>query len=102
VTVAVLAVRPAHPPKRESRLLRSSIAWNLHGKRLLGGCMQSRIAAWPLCLAVAAFGCGEGGSVTESPTPAPPPTPPGTFVIVSTSPAFGGTVTGSQSDLQGT
>src|SRR5262249_17728395 len=39
---------------------------------------------------------------TESPTPAPPPTPPGTFVIVSTSPAFGGTVTGSQSDLQGT
>ena len=64
--------------------------------------MQSRITAWPLCLALAAFGCGEGGSVTQSPTPAPQPTPAGTFAIVSTNPPFGETVTGPQSDLQGT
>ena len=64
--------------------------------------MRSGIATWPLCMALAAVGCGEGGSVTEPPTPTPQPTPLGTFAIVSASPAFGGTVSGTQSDLQGT
>ena len=57
----------------------------------------------PLGLVLTA--CGEGGSVAD-PTPAqttlPPPPPTGTFAIVSSTPAFGGSVTGRESDLQGT
>jgi hypothetical protein len=64
--------------------------------------MRSGIGTWPLCLALAAVGCDEGGGVTEPPTPTPQATPLGTFAIVSASPAFGGTVSGSQSELQGT
>jgi hypothetical protein len=54
--------------------------------------MRSGIGTWPLCLALAAVGCDEGGGVTEPPTPTPQATPLGTFAIVSASPAFGGTV----------
>jgi hypothetical protein len=57
----------------------------------------------PLSLALMA--CGEGGSVTD-PTPAqttfPPPPPTGTFAIMSSNPVLGGSVTGRESDLQGT
>lgn len=69
--------------------------------------MPSRVL---LLLILAAFGlaltaCGEGGSVAD-PTPAqttvPPPAPTGTFAIVSSNPTFGGSVTGRESDLQGT
>jgi len=56
-------------------------------------------------LGLALTACGEGGSVAE-PTPAQstsaPPPPTGTFAIVSSNPILGGSVTGSESDLQGT
>jgi len=49
--------------------------------------------------------CGGGGS-TSSPTPTPmPPTPTpapaGTFAVIESSPGFGATVVGPDSDLQG-
>ena len=55
-------------------------------------------------LGLALTACGGGGSVAD-PTPAqttPPPPPTGTFAIVSSNPALGGSVTGRESDLQGT
>jgi hypothetical protein len=64
--------------------------------------MRSGIVRWHLCVALAAIGCGEGAKVSEPPTPTPRATPLGTFGIVSASPAFGGTVSGLESDLQGT
>jgi len=51
----------------------------------------------PLALALTA--CGDEGVTT--PTPTPTPTPTGTFSVVSVSPSFGATVSGSDSDLQG-
>lgn len=56
----------------------------------------------PLVLALTA--CGESGSVTPpptTPTPTPQSTPSGNFAVVASNPAFGGTVRGSDSDLQG-
>jgi hypothetical protein len=55
-------------------------------------------------LALTLSACG-GDGVTPPPvaTPAPTPAPAaGTFSVVSSSPAFGGTVSGPSSDLQGT
>ncbi len=55
-------------------------------------------------LGLALGACGEGGSGNE-PTPVqtttPPPVPTGTFAIETSTPAFGGTVMGRESDLQG-
>lgn len=55
-------------------------------------------------LGLALPACDEGETVSD-PTPAqttlPPPPPTGTFAIETSTPAFGGTVTGRESDLQG-
>ena len=65
-----------------------------------------RTAAWRILfcslLAVAQTACSEGDGVT-TPVQAPVPqsTPPGSFSITSSSPTFGATLTGRDSDLQG-
>lgn len=57
-------------------------------------------------LGLANLACGVSEPITDAPAPAqttfPPPPPTGTFVVLSSDPAFGGTVTGRESDLQGT
>ena len=66
--------------------------------------MRSRAVRILLCgpLAVALTACSEGGgSSTPVQAPVPQSTPPGTFSITSSSPTFGATLTGRDSDLQG-
>ena len=62
--------------------------------------MGTRASLGLLCLACIVASCGEGKSTLPT-TPPPQPTPSGTFSIVSSSPAFGATLTGRESDLQG-
>jgi len=68
------------------------------------GVSFSRGFAFAALSAVTACGGGGGGQTTTpttpaSPTPSPPPA--GAFAVVGSSPAFGATVTGPDSDLQG-
>mgnify|MGYP000931526719 CR=1 FL=1 len=50
---------------------------------------------------LASLGCGgQGGTPTQPALPSPTPT--GSFTLVSSTPAFGGQVSGQNSDLQGT
>lgn len=56
-----------------------------------------------LALGATITSCVEGDTIVlVQPTPQPQPTPQGAFAVVSSSPAFGGSVTGRDSDLQGT
>lgn len=55
-------------------------------------------------LALALSACGSDGATPAQPIAPPTPSPPpsGTFAVVSSSPVFGSTVFGRDSDLQGT
>lgn len=66
--------------------------------------MSSRLPVLLIVVGLALPACDEGETVSD-PTPAqttlPPPPATGTFAIETSTPAFGGTVTGRESDLQG-